>query len=254
MFSGDNMVTIDKIKLLNELEYQIYIYLVNNKERVASQKLKAVADSLHVSPSMVTRVLQKLGFEGFTQFKVQLRLQISQDYQVQEDGIDYLLDYFNKMKNPATVEPIKSAAILMREAREILFFGVGLSGAMGKYGSYLFNRNGIKSFPVEDFSHRFDIYDENTCVIVLTISGETREVLDQIKEIKQTGAKVVVIANSQNTTAGRLGDATISYYVPSSKNRYFYSDATQVPVMYIFETLIKEINDLKEQRGQFDGT
>ncbi len=248
------MVTIDKIKLLNELEYQIYLYLVNNKENITNKKLKMVADELHVSPSMVTRVLQKIGFEGFTQFKVQLRLQASQDSGIQESGINYLIDYFNKMNKSEALQPIRDAANLMHKAAEILFFGVGLSGAMGKYGSYLFNRNGIKSFAIEDFSHRFDIYDENTCVVVLTISGETKEVNEQIGSIKQVGAKVVVITNSQNTTAGKLSDAIISYYVPSSKNRYFYSDATQVPVMYIFETLIKEINELKGQKGDVDET
>ena len=249
IFEGDNMVTIEKIKQLNELEYQIYLFLVNNKEMIAKQKLKAVADALHVSPSMVTRVLQKLDFDGFTQFKVQMRIQVNQENHIEEEGINYLIDYFNKVNSPAALEPIKNAALLMESVEEVLFFGVGLSGAMGKYGSYLFNRNGIKSFAVEDFSHRFDLYDNKTGVIVLTISGETREVNDQIQIIRQSGAKVVVITNSQNTTAGKLSDATISYYVPSSKNRYFYSDATQVPVMYIFETLIEQINKNKAAIG-----
>ena len=41
---------------LNPLEYDIYFYLIQNKNMVISMKLKDLANQLHVSTAMITRV------------------------------------------------------------------------------------------------------------------------------------------------------------------------------------------------------
>ena len=224
------MITIEQIKQLNDLEYEIYLYLINHSDVVVKAKLSDIAKTLHVSSSMITRVCKKLGFEGFTQFKVQMRYNQEKEVRRQESDSEYLIDFFKKIDNQ------ESKALLQRVA-----FGIGLSGAIAEYGAYLFNRRGFKSFYVDDFSHRFNVYDPDTCVVILTVSGETKETNNQIMFIKETGAKVIVISNSVNTTAAKLADENICYYIPSSKDSYFYSSASQVPVVYILETLIKEI-------------
>lgn len=238
------MITIEQIKQLNDLEYEIYTYLVNHQSEIVKMKLKDIAEKLHVSPSMITRVCQKLGCEGFTQFKVELRFNQTQEEKSSDDSLNYLMDYFKKIDNEESHIPIKEAANIMAKSDNVIFFGIALSGAMAKYASYLFNRRGLRSFVIDDFSHRFNIYDKHSCAVVLSVSGETRETNAQIVVMKQVGMKVIVITNSENTTAAKLADVVISYYVPTHKDRYFYSSATQVPVMYIFECLAKEIEKL----------
>lgn len=60
---------------LNPLEYDIYFYLIQNKDMIISMKLKDLASQLHVSTAMITRVCQKLGFEGFGEYKAYLKLE-----------------------------------------------------------------------------------------------------------------------------------------------------------------------------------
>lgn len=235
------MITIEQIKQLNDLEYEIYLYLINHSDVVVKAKLSDIAKTLHVSSSMITRVCKKLGFEGFTQFKVQMRYNQEKEVRRQESDSEYLIDFFKKIDNQESKALLQRVAGMMAKSSEILFFGIGLSGAIAEYGAYLFNRRGFKSFYVDDFSHRFNVYDPDTCVVILTVSGETKETNNQIMFIKETGAKVIVISNSVNTTAAKLADENICYYIPSSKDSYFYSSASQVPVVYILEALIKEI-------------
>lgn len=236
------MFTIDQIKGLNDLEYSIYLYIEKNKQKVIHQKVKEVADELHVSPSMITRVCKKLSCDGFSELKLKIRMQQERPQEENSRDIGYLLDYFNKINNEESNRPIKEAAKLVCHCKEVLFFGIGLSGALARYGASLFNRNGIKTICIDDFSSRLGIYDKNTCAIILTVSGETREVNDQIMELKRNGVNSIVITNSENTTAAKLADITISYYVPNNQNRYFHNSATQVPVMYIIESLMKTVN------------
>ena len=90
----------------------------------------------------------------------------------------------------------------------------------------------------EDFSSRFrGMYDENDCALFFTVSGETREVIDRIEELKKYGIKIIVITNNASSTAAKISDLAITYYVPSSRNDDFYSSATQVPVLYIIESI-----------------
>ena len=90
----------------------------------------------------------------------------------------------------------------------------------------------------EDFSARFrGMYDQNDCALFFTVSGETREVIDRIKELKNYGIKIIVVTNNASSSAAKMSDLALTYYMPSTKNSYFYSSATQVPVLYIIESI-----------------
>lgn len=45
---------------LNPLEYDIYFYLIQNKDMIISMKLKDLASQLHVSTAMITMSLSKI--------------------------------------------------------------------------------------------------------------------------------------------------------------------------------------------------
>lgn len=46
-----------------------------------------------------------------------------------------------------------------------------------------------------------------------------------------------MITNSVSSTAAKMSDLALTYYMPSTKNGDFYSSATQVPVLYIIESI-----------------
>lgn len=122
------MITIEQIKQLNDLEYEIYLYLINHSDVVVKAKLSDIAKTLHVSSSMITRVCKKLGFEGFTQFKVQMRYNQEKEVRRQESDSEYLIDFFKKIDNQESKALLQRVAGMMAKSSEILFFGIGLSG------------------------------------------------------------------------------------------------------------------------------
>lgn len=124
------MITIEQIKQLNDLEYEIYLYLINHSDVVVKAKLSDIAKTLHVSSSMITRVCKKLGFEGFTQFKVQMRYNQEKEVRRQESDSEYLIDFFKKIDNQESKALLQRVAGMMAKSSEILFFGIGLSGAI----------------------------------------------------------------------------------------------------------------------------
>ena len=55
--------------------------------------------------------------------------------------------------------------------------------------------------------------------------------------VKKYDIKIIVITNSASSTAAKMSDLALTYYMPSTKNGDFYSSATQVPVLYIIESI-----------------
>lgn len=109
----------------------------------------------------------------------------------------------------------------------------------------MFNRKGIKAFVIDDFSMRVqNVYDKNTGAVVLTVSGETDEVNRQLMSMKNAQMKTLVITNTASSTAAKLAGQALCYYVPSERNEFFYSSATQVPVIHILERLVDEIEKM----------
>ena len=113
------MITIEQIKQLNDLEYEIYLYLINHSDVVVKAKLSDIAITLHVSSSMITRLCKKLGFEGFTQFKVQMRYNQEKEVRRQESDSEYLIDFFKKIDNQESKALLQRVAGMMGKRSEI---------------------------------------------------------------------------------------------------------------------------------------
>ena len=152
------------------------------------------------------------------------------EYGYSKRALNYILDYFNRVDN-------KEFDDLIHQAAEICS-GIGLSDAIAKFAASLFNRKGKRTMYSGDFSSRFrGMYDQNDCALFFTVSGETREIIDRIKDLKKYDIKIIVITNSASSTAAKMSDLALTYYMPSTKNGDFYSSATQVPVLYIIESI-----------------
>ncbi|MEE0777681.1 MAG: SIS domain-containing protein [Massilimicrobiota sp.] len=101
-----------------------------------------------------------------------------------------------------------------------------------------------RSVVCDDFSMRVHgMYNHHDCAIVLSVSGETDEMIQRIMLLKRCGVQVIIITNSASSSGAKMADLAICYYVPSSRNEDFYSSATQVPVIYILESLADTLEE-----------
>ena len=221
---------------LNPLEYDIYFYLIQNKDMIISMKLKDLANQLHVSTAMITRVCQKLGFEGFGEYKAYLKLEEHEQVNFNTFQLEHIFNFFYSVDNEMFYQEIQEAVTLIKEASDVIFYGIGLSGILAQYGHGLFNRKGIRSLYIEDFSMRLDFYDQ-AIAIILSVSGNTTEVLGRIQNLKSYGTKVILISENSHNKAAQMADLCINYHLPNVKDKYHANSVTQVPVLYILERL-----------------
>jgi DNA-binding MurR/RpiR family transcriptional regulator len=63
------MFEIEKIKKLNETEYQIYNFLMAHVADVSKMTIRELAQMTHVSAATIVRFCRHLGFAGFSELK-----------------------------------------------------------------------------------------------------------------------------------------------------------------------------------------
>ena len=70
------MFSNEIIKNLNDLELMLYRYIMKNIEKVVYMRIRELADEAHVSTTTILRFCKKLNCNGYSEFKVKLKIMI----------------------------------------------------------------------------------------------------------------------------------------------------------------------------------
>lgn len=233
------MFTYEEIQSLNQLEIEVYNYVLVHMEQVLHMKIRELADEVHVSTTTILRFCTKMGSEGYAQFKWKLN-DYMQDHRHKPTQEDYTLqvNFIKHMQDADFDERLEQVADDILQYDYVTFFGIGTSGTMGKYGARYISDFGHFVQYIDDpfypLPHR---RDKTALFIVLSVSGESREMLEQVRQRKELKEKIISITNSENCTLARIADISISYYMPLIKLQKEYNVTTQVPLMLILESI-----------------
>jgi len=241
--------TYKQIASLNDTETNIYHYVIKNLESVLNMSVRELAEKTFVSTATIMRFCQKLECNGFIEFKMKLRLfyegTLLPDV---EDEVDVLLDFFNYSRSDDFKENIATFVKYIQEAKTICFVGIGTSGSLAEYGARYFSNVGYFSQSITDPYYPPLIDDNHShLLIVLSESGETREIIDQIRIYQSHNTKVLTITNKPDSTIDKMADASIYYYVKDIVLPQTYNISSQVPVIYIIERLAKELHNYNKK-------
>lgn len=239
------MFDSQKVKDLNELELVVYTSMLENLEEVYSWTIRELSEKCHVSTSTILRCLAKLGFSGYSEFKFALKEELTKQKQSFESFYDanVQVDAFLKRVNNDTYRMILDPAVeLIVNSNHIVFSGIGTSGTLGMYGSRYFSNLEFNAYAITDPFIPVPVKGlDNTLVIILSVSGETKEIIKQIEDFKRNGAKILSITNNEHSTIAQLSDSNLSYYMPEVGGPHLTDEAinltTQVPVIALIEIL-----------------
>ena len=102
------MFSHDKIQSLNELELSLYSYIIKNSEKVIYMRIRELANEAHVSTTTISRFCKKLNCDGFSEFKVKLKLYIENGKSNQlTDNTAMLIDFLKKTETEDFKKKIK---------------------------------------------------------------------------------------------------------------------------------------------------
>lgn len=91
------MFSEEMICSLNDLELEVYKYVVRNADKVCYMRIREFADAAHVSTSTILRFCKKAGCDGYAEFKIRLRQHLEQAKQPPvKDDVSEVIDFLKK--------------------------------------------------------------------------------------------------------------------------------------------------------------
>lgn len=204
--------------------------------------IKELAAMAHVSTATILRFCRKCGADGYSEFKIKYRehLEGKRDA-LKDDGTAELQSFVNQAWSEDFQESIEMAFQYLRKSRCTIFIGVGSSGMLGKYGARYFSNVGRFSLFIDDpWLPVLQDLAENTVTIALSESGLTGQTITIASQLQERGSRLISITNNANSVLARMADCNISYHVAEALVNE-RNVTTQIPVIYIIETLAKKL-------------
>lgn len=239
------MFSIDEIKSLNELEMEVYRYVMEHKITIPYMRIRELATEAHVSTTTIMRFCKKMGCDGYAEFRYQMKGYIGQDNNTRlEDHYEEIQRFFHeRLHTPHFQQQLERATTKLATAERILFFGIGNSGCAAEYASRYFTNVGKFSLSISDpFYPARHLYHISTLAVLISVSGESEEVLQFAADMKKKECPIISITSSNQSTLARLSDISLCHGVQTQ--RYDSLDFTsQVPTIYLLETLGRNVQN-----------
>jgi RpiR family carbohydrate utilization transcriptional regulator len=206
----------------------------------AKLPVSELADRSHVSKPTVVRFCRSVGYDGLSDFKLNLAGTVNEGVpfihrsvdvddktsDVMVKVIDNTVAAFLKYRNDASSMAIEKAVNALVESysagRQIQFFGVGNSGVVALDAQHKFFRLGINTNAYSDGHMQVmsaSILGAGDCVVVISNSGRTRDLMDACDIARKNGATTIVITASGSPLAS-AGHIHLSADHPEGFDKY----------------------------------
>jgi RpiR family transcriptional regulator, carbohydrate utilization regulator len=213
---------------------------LNDPRAFANLPVSELADRAHVSKPTVVRFCRSVGYDGLSDFKLKLAGTVNEGVpfihrsvdaddktgDVMVKVIDNTVAAFLKYRNEASSMAIEKAVNALVDAynsgRQIQFFGVGNSGIVAQDAQHKFFRMGINTTAYSDGHMQVmsaSIVRPHDCVVVISNSGRTRDLMDACDIARKNGATTIVITASGSPLAS-AGHIHLSADHPEGFDKY----------------------------------
>ena len=206
----------------------------------AKLPVSELADRSHVSKPTVVRFCRSVGYDGLSDFKLKLAGNVNEGVpfihrsvdaddkigDVMVKVIDNTVAAFLKYRNDASTLAIEKAVVALVQAyqagRQIQFFGVGNSGIVAQDAQHKFFRLGVNTTAYSDGHMQVmsaSVLKAGDCVVVVSNSGRTRDLMDACDIARKNGAITIVITASGSPLAS-AGHIHLSADHPEGYDKY----------------------------------
>ena len=117
------MFTHEMIKSFNQLEMDVYNYIVSNEEKVVYMKVRELAEEVHVSTTTILRFCKKVGCEGYSEFRLKLKQEVNSKEQKKINmDLTAVKDFFERVQTQAFAENIQEAVNYICRCGEFFYY------------------------------------------------------------------------------------------------------------------------------------
>lgn len=222
----------DLSKLTNK-EREAYQFLNTHQQLISYMSLRDIAKQTHISTATILRLITKMGYKSFQEYKFSLKEDESVDLSY---DLTEIIKALKHLEDDYYEEKLYEIAGLLKETNAVIFHGIGASASIAAYGARKLAEAGLLAFSSSDpffinasmLKQRADIF--------LSISGNTKEILDLatlVSKDKESGQFSIAITANLSSELAKLCDWTIAYPLTIKRDQQFISTSQLVTVAII---------------------
>jgi RpiR family carbohydrate utilization transcriptional regulator len=235
---------LDRIKAslpsLAPAEQRVGKLVLQDPRAFANLPVTELADRAHVSKPTVVRFCRSVGYDGLSDFKLKLAGSVSEGVpfihrsvdaddktndvtvKVIDNTVAAFLKYRNDASSFALDQAVQALAETHATGKRIEFYGVGNSGIVAQDAQHKFFRLGMNTIAYSDGHMQVmsaSMLGKGDCVVVISNSGRTRDLMDACDIARKRGATTIVITASGSPLAA-AGQIHLTADHPESYDRY----------------------------------
>lgn len=226
------------LKKLNDLELSVHNKLSEIIKEKDHLKILEAAEYCNVSSSKVSKLVRKLGFESFKQYKQFFGGQpIIQEDKKTSNELERLKHFIENFDTTLVEEFLT----LYKKYNRIVLFGLGPSYICVEYFAYkLALVSGKHILVSQGEDHAKHLVDEDTLLIVFSVTGKFTSFENLFDGVKAKGAEILLILEEYDNSSALEAD-NIFYLTQSAQNEKLlpYEKTRTVFFIFIEEVIAK---------------
>ena len=241
-----------KYNNFSDKEKAIADYILNQPDMIKNINITELAKIIGTSGATITRFSKKIGCDSFVEMKMQINLSTNDSESIDSDDIfSSVYSHYNEVIE-RTNSIIDKSAIFniveeIKKANKIYLYGVGSTEMMQRLIRMGFNIHCISDSHMMIINS--SIASSEDLVIGLSISGETKEVVNALKVSKRNGAKTACITSFDESSVTVYSDIILKVYNTRFIGRHKFINS-QFSTMYLLDlisTVLLEDKNLEEK-------
>lgn len=232
---------------MHESERKIADFILEQPEVAVNMTVAQLSGKVSVADSSIIRFCQKLGFNGFTELKINIAKNLKQPGELifenisREDSYPTITSKVFSLSIKALEDSLKvldinelsKAVDLLLNARRIEFYGIGTSASLAMDAYYRFMRIGLNTYAATDphISRISASMLDSGCVAVgISHTGRTKDTVRAVEIAREKGAKTICITSYLESPIAKLADSLL---LTSTSEARFMKEAVSARIAQI---------------------
>lgn len=237
---------------LNENDLYILKYILNNKEECCNLGINELAKKCNVSRTTILRFAQKLGFKGYSEFRIHLTWQEQKSDKDEKDHIETLYADIHETIKLLREKNFTNICKALYDAERVFIYGTGTAQITVAQELKRIFLSAHKYFYVIEGYTEFEAImpsiTKRDVVIIISLSGNISSLQSGIHEIFMKGIECISITKLSDNKLSRL--AAHNLYATTSSIRFSDSWIYETFTMFyiLVETLFRQYINYKKER------
>lgn len=213
MCREENHLTLEELinehyNKLNETDLHILRYIMNHKDTCYQLGINHLADRCNVSRSSILRLAQKLGFTGYSEFRIFLKWQHQEKPVKDKSSIEILEEDFRETMKYIQTKDFSDICRLIDEAQKLFVFGTGNAQrncALELHRMFLPLQKYMNVIPSHsEFEIVVKDMTKNDLVFIFSLSGDTPSIFPAVQTLVAKGVPFVSVTNLVNNRLAKM--------------------------------------------------